>query len=254
MNLQIVILNLVQDLKKGNQLAELVRLQKYLANQGVASRRKCEEFITDGLIKVNGEVVTQMGTKVDPDKDTVEINEQQISNIKAEYIYILLNKPKGYITSLKQTDSSSPIVTDLVAIKERIYPVGRLDKDSSGLLLLTNDGDFAYKLMHPSFEKEKEYIVVTEETVTKRMMDRFEKGITIEGYKTQPAKVKRIELTKVSLVIKEGRNRQIRKMLSKVGNNVLNLRRVRVNNLRLGGLKEGEFRYLTKGEVIDLME
>ena len=235
-------------------MAELVRLQKYLANQGVASRRKCEEFISDGLVKVNGEVVTKLGTKVDPDKDTVEINEQQISNIKADYIYIMLNKPKGYITSLKQTDSSSPLVTDLIAINERIYPVGRLDKDSSGLLLMTNDGDFAYKLMHPSFEKEKEYIVVTEETVTKRMMDRFEKGITIEGYKTQPAKVKRIELTKVSLVIKEGRNRQIRKMLSKVGNNVLSLKRVRVNNLRLGGLKEGEYRNLTKGEVIDLME
>ena len=235
-------------------MAELVRLQKYLANKGVASRRKCEEFITDGLVKVNGEVVTKLGTKVDPDKDVVEINEQQISNIKADYIYIMLNKPKGYITSLKQTDSSSPLVTDLLNITERIYPVGRLDKDSSGLLLLTNDGDFAYKLMHPSFEKEKEYIVVTEETVTKRMIDRFEKGITIEGYKTQPAKVKRIELTKISLVIKEGRNRQIRKMLSKVGNNVIDLKRVRVNNLRLGGLKEGEFRNLTKGEVMDLME
>ena len=235
-------------------MIKLVRLQKYLANQGVASRRKCEEFISDGLVKINGEIVTKLGTKIDPDKDTVEINEQHISNIKAAYIYILLNKPKGYITSLKQTDSNSPLVTDLINVKERIYPVGRLDKDSSGLLLLTNDGDFAYKLMHPSFEKEKEYIVITEETVTKRMMDRFEKGITIEGYKTRPAKVKRIELTKVSLVIKEGRNRQIRKMLSKVGNNVINLRRIRINNLRLGGLKEGEFRYLTKSEVKNLME
>ena len=138
-------------------MSELVRLQKYLANKGVASRRKCEEFITDGLVKVNGEVVTKLGTKVDPEKDVVEINEQQISNIKADYIYIMLNKPKGYITSLKQTDSSSPLVTDLLSITERIYPVGRLDKDSSGLLLLTNDGDFAYKLLHPSFEKEKEY-------------------------------------------------------------------------------------------------
>ncbi|MDA3839349.1 MAG: pseudouridine synthase [Candidatus Delongbacteria bacterium] len=235
-------------------MAELVRLQKYLASKGVASRRKCEEFITDGLVKVNGEVVTQMGTKVDPDKDIVEINEQKISSIKADYIYILLNKPKGYITSLKQADSKSPLVTDLLNISERVYPVGRLDKDSSGLLLMTNDGDFAFKLMHPSFEKEKEYIAVTEETVTKRMIERFEKGVTIEGYKTQPARVKRIELTKVSIVITEGRNRQIRKMLSKVGNNVLELRRVRINNLRLGGLKEGEFRYLKKDEVKNLME
>ncbi|MDA3887086.1 MAG: pseudouridine synthase [Candidatus Delongbacteria bacterium] len=235
-------------------MAELVRLQKYLASKGVASRRKCEEFISDGLVKVNGEIVTQLGTKVDPEKDVVEINEKEISNIKADYIYIMLNKPKGYIASLKQTDSSSPLVTDLININERIYPVGRLDKDSSGLLLLTNDGDFAFKLMHPSFEKEKEYIAITEETVTKRMIERFEKGVTIEGYKTQPARVKRIELTKVSIVITEGRNRQIRKMLSKVGNNVLELKRVRINNLRLGGLKEGEFRYLKKDEVKDLME
>lgn len=235
-------------------MAELVRLQKYLASQGVASRRKCEEFISDGLVKVNGKVVTELGTKVDPEKDKVEINEQQISSIKEDYIYIMLNKPKGYITSLKQTDSNSPLVTDLISINERIYPVGRLDKDSSGLLLLTNDGDFANKLMHPSFEKEKEYIAVTEETVTKRMIERFEKGLIIDGYKTQPAIVKRIELTKISLVIKEGRNRQIRKMLSKVGNNVIELKRVRVNNLRLGGLKEGEYRNLTKGEVKDLME
>ena len=235
-------------------MAELVRLQKYLASKGVASRRKCEEFISDGLVKVNGEVLTKLGTKIDPDKDIIEINEEKISNIKADYIYILLNKPKGYITSLKQNDSTSPLVTDLLNITERVYPVGRLDKDSSGLLLLTNDGDFAYKLMHPSFEKEKEYIVTTEETVTKRMIDRFEKGVIIDGYKTKGAIVKRIELTKISIVIKEGRNRQIRKMLSKVGNSVLNLKRVRINNLRLGGLKEGEYRFLKKNEVKDLVK
>ncbi|MBN2789468.1 MAG: rRNA pseudouridine synthase [Candidatus Delongbacteria bacterium] len=235
-------------------MAELVRLQKYLASKGVASRRKCEEFISDGLVKVNGEVVTQLGTKVDPETDIIEFNEEKIEAIKADYIYLMINKPKGYITSLKQTDSDSPLVTDLLKdIKERVYPVGRLDKDSSGLLLLTNDGDLTYKLMHPSFEKEKEYIVTTEETVTKRMIERFEKGITIEGYKTQPAKVKRLQLTKISMVIKEGRNRQIRKMISKVGNNVLELKRVRVNNLRLGGLKEGEYRNLTKCEIKDLM-
>jgi 16S rRNA U516 pseudouridylate synthase RsuA-like enzyme len=114
-------------------MAELIRLQKYLADKGVASRRKCEEFITDGLVKVNGKVVTELGTKVDPDKDVVEVNEKKIESIKSDYIYIMLNKPVGYITSLKQTDSESPLVTDLLKkIKERVYPVGRLDKDSSG--------------------------------------------------------------------------------------------------------------------------
>ncbi|HQO08953.1 MAG TPA: pseudouridine synthase [Clostridiales bacterium] len=236
-------------------MAELIRLQKYLADKGVASRRKCEKFITDGLVKVNGKVVTELGTKVDPDKDIVEVNEQEIKAIKSDYIYIMLNKPAGYITSLKQTDSSSPLVTDLLKkVKERVYPVGRLDKDSSGLLLLTNDGDFAYKLMHPSFEKEKEYIVTTMETVTRTMIERFQKGIMIEGVKTQPAIVKRIELTKISIILKEGRNRQIRKMLQKVGNTVSYLRRVRINNLTIGNLKEGEYRFLTKAEVKDLVE
>ncbi len=235
-------------------MAELVRLQKYMADKGIASRRKCEEFITDGLVRVNGKVVTELGTKVDPDKDAVEVNESKVEAVKADYIYIMLNKPAGYITSLKQADSSSPLVTDLLKkVKDRVYPVGRLDKDSSGLLLLTNDGDFAYKLMHPSFEKEKEYIVTTEQTVTRTMIERFQKGIIIEGRKTYPAKVKRIELTKISIVIKEGRNRQIRKMLQKVGNTVISLQRVRINNLILGKLKEGEYRFLTKSEVNDLM-
>nr|HXK50469.1 pseudouridine synthase [Clostridiales bacterium] len=229
-------------------------LQKYMADKGIASRRKCEEFITDGLVRVNGKVVTELGTKVDPDKDAVEVNESKVEAVKADYIYIMLNKPAGYITSLKQADSSSPLVTDLLKkVKDRVYPVGRLDKDSSGLLLLTNDGDFAYKLMHPSFEKEKEYIVTTEQTVTRTMIERFQKGIIIEGRKTYPAKVKRIELTKISIVIKEGRNRQIRKMLQKVGNTVISLQRVRINNLILGKLKEGEYRFLTKSEVNDLM-
>jgi pseudouridine synthase len=236
-------------------MSELIRLQKYLADKGVASRRKCEEFIADGLVKVNGKVVTELGTKVDPETDLVEYNEKKIESIKSDYIYIMLNKPVGYITSLKQTDSSSPLVTDLLKkIKERVYPVGRLDKDSSGLLLLTNDGDFAYKLMHPSFEKEKEYIVTTMETVTRRMIERFEKGIMIEGKKTYPAKVKRIELTKISIVLKEGRNRQIRKMLQKVGNTVSYLRRIRINNLTLRNLKEGEYRFLSKDEVKDLIQ
>ena len=235
-------------------MADLVRLQKYMADKGIASRRKCEEFITDGLVRVNGKVVTELGTKVDPDKDAVEVNETKIEAVKAEYLYIMLNKPAGYITSLKQADSTSPLVTDLLKkIKERVYPVGRLDKDSSGLLLLTNDGDFAYKLMHPSFEKEKEYIVTTEQTVTRTMIERFQKGIMIEGIKTHPAKVKRIELTQISIVLKEGRNRQIRKMLQKVGNTVISLQRVRINNLILGKLKEGEYRFLTKSEVNDLM-
>ena len=231
---------------------EKVRLQKYLASKGVASRRKSEEYIANGLVKVNGEVVTVPGVKVDPDTDKVEVNNEAISEEKAKYVYIMLNKPRGYITSLKQDDSSSPLVVDLVKGFGRIYPVGRLDKDSSGLLLLTNDGDFAYKLTHPSFEKEKEYIVSANERISSVGIDKFKKGVKIDGVMTAPAKVRRIDDFTISMTIIEGRNRQIRKMMQKVGNSVKTLHRIRVKNLLLGNLKNGSFRELTAEEVLKL--
>lgn len=229
-----------------------VRLQKYLANQGIASRRKCEEYISQGIVKVNGEVVTELGTKIDPDVDRVEVDENTVEQEKESYVYIMLNKPRGYITSLKQSDSNSPLVVDLVKGHGRIYPVGRLDKDSSGLLILTNDGELTYRLMHPSFEKEKEYHVTARDPIPESVIERFRKGVKIDGRVTAKAKVKRISGRKISLVLTEGRNRQIRKMFTRVGNEVEFLHRVRVKNLELGDLKVGSYRLLTEEEVKSL--
>ncbi len=234
-------------------MSEVVRLQKYLASKGYGSRRKCEKFISDGIVKVNG-TIAELGCKVDPEVDKVEIEEQVVELEKAELIYIMLNKPKGYITSLKQEDSDSPLVTELVEGFGRIYPVGRLDKESSGLLLLTNDGEFAFRLTHPSFNKEKEYLVTTSDPFPKSAVDKFSKGINIEGQRTIPAKTKKIGENSFSIVLREGRNRQIRKMVQKVGNSVVTLDRVRVKDLMLGNLKRGEYRLLSTDEVKRLME
>lgn len=232
---------------------KLVRLQKYLASQGLASRRKCEEFITKGLIKVNGVVVTTLGTKIDPEKDVVESNNVLIKKEKEAYIYIMLNKPVGYITSLKQTDSNSPLVASLIKDDRRVYPVGRLDKDSSGLLLMTNDGELTYQLTHPSFNKEKEYIVRAKNPIMLSSIEKFRNGIKIDGRKTLPASVKRIDEFTISIAITEGRNRQIRKMIQKIGNQVESLHRIRVKNLLLGDLKLGQYRFLTASEKDDLL-
>ena len=241
-------------LEEKNSENKKIRLQKYMANMGIASRRKSETFISQGLVKVNGEVVVEQGFKIDPDVDVVEFDNAEIKKVVDNYVYLMVNKPKNYITSLKQTDSSSPLVIDLIKKDYgRIYPVGRLDKDSSGLILLTNDGNFAYKLTHPSFNKEKEYIVTTERQITNSNIIKFEKGVSIDGVKTNPAKVELINNFKVSITLTEGRNRQIRKMIQKVGNSVKNLQRVRINRLEIGNLKLGEFRELTLDEVKDLM-
>lgn len=233
-------------------MVELVRLQKYLASLGYGSRRKCEEFISAGIVKVNGEIA-ELGTKVNPNIDKVEIEEQVVKDERSTYVYIMLNKPRGYITSLKQSDSNSPLVTDLINGFGRVYPVGRLDKDSSGLLLLTNDGDFAFKLTHPSFNKEKEYIVTTKDLFPNSGVEKFKKGINIDGRKTFPASCRKTGSNSFSITLKEGRNRQIRKMVQKIGNSVDTLHRVRVKNLKLGDLKSGSFRELTKKEVDDLI-
>jgi pseudouridine synthase len=229
------------------------RLQKYLAGLGIASRRKCEELIAQGLVKVNGNIVTELGTKIDPELDKVEVNEQEVRKMKQDFVYIMLNKPTGYITSLKQEDSSSPLVTDLIKGMGRLFPVGRLDKDSSGLLLMTDDGEFAFKLTHPSYLKEKEYEVETLEPITKGVVYKLIEGVRIDGRLTAKAKVKILSEYKLSITIIEGRNRQIRKMLQKVGNKVVNLKRIRIKNLLLGDLKIGAYRHLNKEEVQDLM-
>ncbi len=232
-----------------------MRLQKYLASQGIASRRKCEEYITMGLVRVNGETVVELGTKVDPDVDKVEVEDKVIAQEKANYVYLLLNKPEGYITSLKQNDSSSPLVVDLIPEKYgRVVPVGRLDKESTGLLLMTNDGELTFKLTHPSYNKEKEYQVTTRDEVNEGVLKRFRQGLKIENQLTREAKCKLISENIFTITLKEGRNRQIRKMVKKVGNEVVSLHRIRLKDLVLKGLKPGEYRELTELEIKKLKE
>jgi len=229
----------------------LVRLQKFLSSAGYCSRRQGEVYIQEGKVRVNGRVITELGTKVDPDKDRIDINGQVLS-VKLAPVYIALNKPRSYVTTCNQKNEK--IVVDLVDIPERIYPVGRLDKDSTGLLLMTNDGNLHHHLLHPSFDHEKEYIVTVAAPISESALAKMEKGMTILGNKTRPAIVKRISSNRFLIQLKEGRNRQIRRMVKKTGNRVTALKRVRVANIELGDLPEGAWRHLTEKEIRQLLK
>ncbi len=223
----------------------LMRLQKYLSSAGFCSRRKGEEYIRDGLVKVNGIIVTELGTKVDPQNDRIEVNETLVKEGQKK-VYIALNKPREYVTSCDHPGEK--IVLDLVDIPERIYPVGRLDKDSTGLLLLTNDGRLHHRLSHPSFDHEKEYEVAVASHITDGALRSLEKGMPMMGTKTRPAKIKRLSSKRFKIILKEGRNRQIRRMVGKVGGRVIGLKRIRISNIKLGKLSEGSWRYLGEKE------
>lgn len=227
------------------------RLQKYLAECGIASRRKCEQLILDGKVKVNGKTIMELGVKVDPNKDVVEYNGKVVTKVNKN-IYIMLNKPVGYITTVKD-QFDRPSVIDLVNIDDRIYPIGRLDYDTSGLLLLTNDGDLANKLMHPRHKINKVYIAQIKGVPDKMKLDMFRNGLYIDNYKTAKAEIDILKVTNgnstVRIVIHEGRNRQIRKMCELIGHPVLKLKRVKIGNLDIGNLKTGQWRYLSKDEV-----
>ena len=228
-----------------------IRLQKYLADCGVASRRKAEEFILKGLVKVNGKVITELGTKVNDARDKVEFN-GEILKVKNRKIYILLNKPAGYISASKD-QFDNPSVLHLIDIKERIFPVGRLDKDTTGALILTNDGDFSYLLTHPKHEVNKVYIAEVVGRPTDEEMRTFMKGVYVDGKKTSPAKIRIIKETKknsvVEIIIHEGRNRQVKKMCEEIGHKVISLHREAIGAVSVNGLKEGRWRYLTDGEI-----
>jgi len=229
----------------------LMRLQKYLSSAGFCSRRKGEELIKDGLVRVNGIIVTELGTKVDPQNDRIEVNETLVKAGQKK-IYIALNKPREYVTSCDHPGEK--IVLKLVDIPERIYPVGRLDKDSTGLLLLTNDGRLHHRLSHPSFDHEKEYEVTVASHITDGALRSLEKGIPMMGTRTRPAKVKRLSKNRFRIVLKEGRNRQIRRMVRKVGGRVIGLKRIRISNIKLGKLSEGSWRYLGEKEKEGLLK
>ncbi len=223
----------------------LIRLQKFLSVAGVCSRRKGEEHIRSGNVRVNGEVVTELGTKVDPDIDRIQFDGKLVQ-VAQKMVYIALNKPRGFVTSCNQKQEK--IVLDLIDLKERIYPVGRLDKDSTGLLLLTNDGAVHQKLSHPSYDHEKEYDVTVAMPIQDQELRRMSDGLTILGSKTRPAVITRISARRFRIVLQEGRNRQIRRMVEKVGNRVTKLKRIRISNIKLDALKEGDWRYLTEKE------
>ncbi|MEG2337899.1 MAG: pseudouridine synthase [Clostridium sp.] len=226
------------------------RLQKYIAKCGVCSRRKAEELIFSGLIKVNGEIVNQV-VMIDENEDVVEYN-GRVLKVQEEMVYIMLNKPTGIITSSKDQFNRKTVV-DIIDLKERVFSVGRLDYDTSGLLILTNDGDFAYKLTHPSNEKTKTYRAYVKGHPTEEELEMFRSGLKIEDYVTSKAKVKIVKKDKnnsmLEIVIHEGRNRQVRKMCSAINHPVITLERIKIGEISLGGLKVGEYRNLTSDEV-----
>ena len=225
----------------------LIRLNKYIAESGYCSRRKADELIESGKVFINGKCVFELGTKVDEEKDKVVV-EGNILNKVNKKIYLMLNKPKGYITTNKE-QFSRKATYELIKENDRVFPVGRLDKDTEGLLLLTNDGEFANLMMHPSHLIEKTYIVETDSLITKEKLDNLRKGVDIGGYITKEAKVRRLSKEKLEIIITEGKNRQVRKMCKAVDINVLNLKRVKYGNLELGDLKCGEYRLLKSYEV-----
>lgn len=229
-----------------------MRLQKYMAKCGVASRRKSEEIISKGLVKVNGKNVSELGTKIDPDRDIVMVD-GKIIKLESRKQYIMLNKPIGYVTTLKD-EKDRKIVTDLIeGVRERIYPVGRLDIDTTGLLILTNDGETTFKLTHPSNQIPKRYIATVEGTPTRYELERFETGLIIDGRKTSKANVKIIKRYEdesiLDIIIYEGRNRQVKKMCERINHPVKKLKRISIGEIELGGLQLGNWRYLNDEEI-----
>ena len=233
---------------------EQIRLQKFLANAGVASRRKCEELILQGKVSINGIIVTELGTKVDPEKDNVTVFGKTVENKSQEFVYILLNKPIGVVTTAKDQFGRESVL-DIVKVKERVVPVGRLDMYTSGALILTNDGDFVYKLTHPKHEITKTYTVTLVGIVTDSEVEQLRNGVEIEDYVTRPAQVKILKtdkeknISRLEIIIHEGKNRQVRKMCEAVGKKVIALHRSKIGDIGVKDLKIGTWRYLKASEI-----
>jgi len=229
-----------------------MRLQKFIAECGIASRRNAEKMIESGRVRVNGELVDYMGCVIDPERDIVEVDGREIKTESKKY-YIMLHKPKNYVTTVSD-DLGRPTVMHLVQdINARIYPVGRLDFDTSGLLIMTNDGEFANILTHPKHVVNKTYIARIDKPLEEDKLERLRAGITLDGVITSPAKAENIKRPQkgyeVKITIHEGRNRQVRRMLDAVGANVMSLKRISVGSLTLGNLPEGKWRKLSDAEI-----
>ena len=229
------------------------RLQKYLAECGIASRRKCEEYIIQGKVQVNGKTITELGVKVNPEKDKITFEGKNVKQEERK-VYILLNKPIGYVTTSDEQFGRDKVL-DLVKVRERVVPVGRLDMYTSGALILTNDGDFVYKVTHPKHEIEKTYTVTIIGIVKKEEVEKLKKGVEIEDYITKPAKVKILKIDeeknqyRLEITIHEGKNRQVRKMCEAIGHKVLALHRSKIAGIDVKDIPLGKWRYLTNKEV-----
>lgn len=230
------------------------RLQKFIARAGVASRRHAEKLITSGRVKVNGIVVKELGTKINPDIDTVTVDNKPVK--AEEKVYLLLNKPKGYVTTLYDPQGR-PIITDILKnVRERVYPVGRLDYDTEGLLLVTNDGQLTYALTHPRHEVPKTYRALVKGVPSREKINQMRNGLMLSDGPTAPAKVRLLGRKKdnglLEITIHEGRNRQVKRMCEHIGHPVLELKRVKLGNLTLKGLATGQYRHLTRKEINEL--
>ena len=233
------------------------RLQKFLANQGICSRRKAEEYILQGRVKVNGQVVTELGIKINSQKDKVEFDGKLIVE-EVKKVYILLNKPIGYVTTVKDQFNRPTVMELLKQNKTSVVPVGRLDMYTSGALILSNDGDFVYKVTHPKHEINKTYQVTVKGKITNEEVDKLRSGVDIGDYITKPAQVRIMKIdeekniSRLEITIHEGKNRQVRRMCEAIGKSVLALHRSKIGNITVKDLKLGNWRYMTKLEVEQL--
>ncbi|MBQ9014518.1 MAG: rRNA pseudouridine synthase [Firmicutes bacterium] len=228
-----------------------MRLNKYIASAGICSRRKADELIAAGNVKINGAVMREMGYDVQ-ESDQVSVNGQMIE-AAGRKVYVAVNKPKGYITSMSDERDRATVAELVKDIPERLFPVGRLDYNTTGLLLMTNDGDLAYRLTHPKHEVYKTYVAMVSGVVSDARLAKLRKGVDIGGFVTSPAKVRVIKQNPrsatVEISIREGKNRQVRKMFAAVGNKVIELERIAIGEIRLGHMQQGHYRKLTRREI-----
>ncbi len=232
----------------------MVRLQKYLAACGAASRRGAEECIRQGRVQVNGQIA-ELGQSITPDDDLVQLDGKTVASERK--VYLVLNKPPGLVTTLKDTHGRATVLDCLDGIPERVFPIGRLDKDVRGVLLFTNDGELANRLLHPAYGVEKVYVAEVRGIVTLAVAHTLEQGVLLEDGPTAPAKVKILDnagviSSTIQVTLREGKKREVKRMCAAVGHRVIRLRRIAFGNIRANGIKPGEWRYLTEGEIASL--
>jgi len=235
-----------------------IRLQKYLAEAGIASRRKAEEYIISGRVKVNNKIVQELGKKINVEKDEIYFDNKKVLLNQEKKVYILLNKPLDYVTTVKDQFGRGTVL-DLVKVKERLVPVGRLDMYTTGALILTNDGDFVYKVTHPKHEIEKTYTVTVKGIITDSDVEKLREGVEIDNYKTKPSKARILKIdrekniSRLEIIIHEGKNRQVRKMCEAINKKVLALHRSKIGNISVKDLKLGTWRYLSDKEIREIL-